>query len=764
LAIGTQLGDDVLLLRRATVVEHLGRPFQVQADLLSETHDIDFKKIVGSNATIRLEQRDGNTRYFNGYVSRFLHTGGTARSAHYRMTLSPWLWFLTRTSNCRMFQDMKAPDILMKVFKEKGFNDYDLALKGTYNTRGYTVQYRETDFNFVQRIMEEEGIYYYWEHQNGKHVMVLADGYASHEPAAGFETVPYYPKPPSHEVRAEDYVWEWVVEQEVQPGIYALNDFDPLAIKTPLYKQNQVPREHAVPDFEMYDYPGGYDSTVDGEAIAKIRIEEWQAQHEIVRGRGDVHGLAVGYTFTLADFPRESQNKEHLVLSAVHTMESDEYNSTLEGEAAVPTYGVSFTALLATTQYRPRRITQKPVVHGPQTALVTGPSGEEIHTDKYGRVKVQFHWDRESKADDTSSCWIRVAQLWAGKKWGAIFLPRVGHEVIVDFLEGDPDRPIIVGSVYNNVAMPPYDLPAKKTVSTIKTDSSKGSGGFNEIKFEDEKGKEHLFIHAEKDEHVRVKNDALAFVGKDRHAIVKGNEKLKVEGDQHQFVKGSQREKVGGDRDTIIVGEDLYKATGKVYTKLGSDRMVEVTGDDNTKVSGAMNLKVTGALSIEAGGNVYTKSGGDIGVEATGDVHIKGTNIVIEGSASVTITAGGGSFITLGADGVMVTGSAVGVNSGGSAGAGGGCKPIAPTAAEEPDAPLDPTEAMDEKPGEKTETQKPKPPKVKAYSAQAQVLKQAAKDGTPFCEKCEEARKKQEAQKSGSSSSSPEPAMAGAGV
>ncbi len=621
IAINTALEKDVLLFRRATVIEQLGRPFQIDVELLSEEPDVDFAKIVGTNATIRLLLQNGQNRYFNGFVTRFVHTGGSNRTAYYRMTLSPWLWFLTRASDCRIFQNMKAPDIIMKVFRDRHLSDFENSLKGSYVEREYTVQYRETDFNFVSRIMEEEGIYYYWDHKDGKHIMVLADEYASHAPFPDYKKMPYYPFTQGN--RMQEYIWDWIVEQQIQPGHYAVRDYNFEKPSQDMDGKADHLRQHAQPGFDMYDYPGGHTQTADGEPRAKIRLQEFQAEHEIVRGRGDVRGLAVGCTYTLENFPRDSQNKEYLVTSAIHELESDDYDSVAEGASDAPQYRVSFTNILASQQFRPRRTTPKPLIAGPQTAFIAGPSGEEIHTDKYGRVKVQFHWDRnpaESK-DEELTCWMRVAQVWAGKGWGTVFLPRIGHEVVVEFLEGDPDRPLITGSVYNDSNMPPYALPENKTQSTIKSNSSKGAGGFNEIRFEDKKGEEQIYIQAEKDKHLRVKNDRIERIGRDTHLIVKRDQVDQVERDRHETITGNHKEKISGDRHLHVVGKDAVE--------IGGTKSVTVTGD----------------VGEEFKANHEEKT--------TGDYYLKAANICLEADTNITLKVGN-THIAIESDSVKI--------------------------------------------------------------------------------------------------------------
>ncbi len=683
LAIATPLGEDVLLLKSMYGTEQLGRPFRFELDLLSEDHNIKYADIVGQNLTIRLNLSEDENRYFNGFVSRFTQTLPVGDMASYRATVVPWLWFLTRTADCRIFQEKTVPDIIEDVFRGHGFTDFERSLSDSYRTWTYCVQYRETDFNFVSRLMEQEGIYYFFKHENGKHSLVLADSASAHEPYPELEELEYHPADKG--TKTKECISDWHVGTYLQPGSYALKDFDYENTKKDLQVRAKVEREHAAATFEIYDYPGEYTEVKpDGEDYAKKRIEELQVQYEVVSAESDARCVCTGCTFNLIGHYRDDQNKKYLITSANYNINSGEFSSGGQtgGEGV---YSCSFTAIDAAQPFRSPRITPKPSISGPQTAMVVGPSGEEIYTDEYGRVKVKFHWDRYSKADENSSCWIRVAQVWAGKHWGAMYIPRIGQEVIVEFLEGDPDRPIITGRVYNGQAVPPYEPKTYPTVSTLKSGSSKGGGGFNEIRFEDKKGDEQIFIHAEKDEDVRIKNDSKEWIGNDRHLIVKTNQLEKVEGDKHLTVKGDQNEKIDG------------------------------------------------TISIEAGSDIQEKAGSNYGFEAGSNIHIKGgTNVVIEAGTQLSIKAGS-SFVDLGPMGVSISGMAVNINSGGAAGSGAGCKP---------DAPKEPKEAATGEPGEVSEAPKaPKPPTPVKFSPQATVMKEAAKDGTPFCEECEKAKR-----------------------
>jgi type VI secretion system secreted protein VgrG len=589
--INTSLGKDKILIQNAAISESLGCLFNVDAELTSTDANISFDRIVGTNATIRLELNKESTRYFNGFVSRFVLTQVDKGYAHYRMTLVPWLWFLTRTSDCRIFQKKKVPDIIKEVFNALGFHDFREALTGNYDPWEYCVQYRETDFNFVSRLMEHEGIYYFFEHENGKHTLVLADSHTAHKPKAGVEKVVFRPNPDG--AKDKDYIHSFVVEQEVQPGTYVLNDFNFEKPKTSLKGQTDQSKNHAQAKFEIYDYPGEYEEPQHSKDMSQIRIQELHAQHEVARGQSNDRAMDVGATFTLAEYPRQDWNKKYLITSTSLHITSDEFESG--GQSGGDFYSCSFTAIPATVQYRAPRLTPKPLIQGPQTAFVTGPKGEEIHTDKYGRIKVQFHWDRYGKADENSSCWVRVSQAaWAGKKWGAMYIPRIGQEVIVEFLEGDPDLPIVTGRVYNADTMPPYDLPAEKTKTTLKSQSSKGGGGFNEIRFEDKKGSEQVFIHAERNQDVRVKKDSFETIGENRHLVVKKDQFEKITGDKHLTIGGEQNEKIG-ESLSVKTGLNITLQAGATITLKAGGNFITV-GPDGISISGTM-------IRINSGGS-----------------------------------------------------------------------------------------------------------------------------------------------------------------
>lgn len=708
LAVGTPLGDDVLLLRSFSGGERLGRLFEYRLEMVSEESNIAFQDIVGQNVTVRVQKSpDEEPRYFNGYLSSFSQGRTGSDLTEYRATLVPWLWFLTRTSDCRIFQNESVPDIIQQVLGDFGFSDIDNRLHGQYRPWDYCVAYRETYFNFLSRLMEQEGIYYYFRHENGRHVLVLADDASAHDPFPGYDEIQY--RPPTRSLREREYITEWVIRQQVQPGVYSHTDFDFTAPSKSLLSSSRITRPDAVPDFEFFEYPGEFTETSDGQSYARMRIEELQAHYETATGTGDVRGIAAGCKFALTEHPRDDQNRQYLVVATDISASVGAYGT---GEAESANYSCAFSVLEAGQPYRSPRLTPKPIVEGPQTAVVVGPSGDEIHTDQYGRVKVQFHWDRYSQADENSSCWIRVAQPWAGKKWGGIWIPRIGQEVIVEFLEGDADRPIITGRVYNGTAMPPYDLPANATMSTFKSNSSKGGGGFNEMRFEDKKGSEQIFIHAQKNKDERVLATSREWVGNERHLIVKKKQFEKVEEDKHLIVLKDHKEKIQGDMHHHVVGN--------------------------------RNEKVDQTLSLTAGMNLQEKVSMNWAMDAGQEIHLKGgMKVVIEAGMQLTIKGPGG-FVDIGPSGVTIQGTLVNINSGGAAGVGSGSSPDSAQDPEEAkEADDDNAGQVDQPPAART------PPAPVTYSAQAQVMRQAAANATPFCEKCEAARQQQQQQQQG---------------
>ncbi len=628
-AVATPLGEDVLVFGRMTARERLGRLFQFDLELFSEDCDLKFKDVLGQPMVVRLElPGERGTRHFHGFVTDFRYQGmNRLRYGVYHATLRPRLWFLTRTANCRIFQNKKVPEIIQGIFTQHGIDVDPSKLSGSYRQWEYCVQYRETDFNFVSRLMEQEGIYYYFKHEKDKHLLVLADDYDDHQKFKGYEQVPYFP-PDVHDHRERDHLSELRLQASHQPGAYALKDFDFKIPTKDLLAKLADPQGRAPAQFEIFDYPGEYLEPGEGETYTRLRLEELLAQHESVAARGNAAGLAVGYLFDLIGCPRQDLNREYLIESATHQIESDAYESVAGSGGAGKLYQGEYVLLDAKQPYRAPRTTPKPVVQGPQTAIVVGPKGEEIYTDKYGRVKVQFHWDREGKNDENSSCWIRVSQVWAGKGWGAIQIPRIDQEVIVDFLEGDPDQPIITGRVYNGASMPPYGLPSGAVVSGIKSDSTKGHGGYNEISLDDTKSKEKITIHGQYDMNTTVEHD--------QTLTVHNNRTTKVDGTYTETITKDTKIKIEtGAYDHDVAGNTAkYHVSGDITEKYDSKQTTTV-GNTITIVSEQANISVKAATKIQ-----LEVGASKIYMDNAGKISIDGVTIAINGEQSVN-TAGG---------------------------------------------------------------------------------------------------------------------------
>ena len=590
IALTTPLGKDALLLQSLSGREGVSQLFSYELELLSEDPGIPFAQIVGQRATVTIRLGDGSERYMNGFINRFSQSGSDERFTYYQAELVPWLWLLTRTADCRIFQNMTVPDIIEKIFKDLGFTDFKNMLQGSFEPRDYCVQYRETDFNFVSRLMEQYGIFYFFEHEENKHTLVLANSPRAHQPCPGQEyaRLDYN----ANAMLDEDLISSWHKEQELRPGKYALTDYNFETPSTSLaVNVDTTISVNGNSKYEIYDYPGEYLKKAQGNDLVKLRMEEEEAMHTVLTGTSTCRAFLSGYRFDLEGHSSDAMNATYLLTEVQHAASVGDGYDTSTAAGGEAHYTNSFTCMPYDVPYRPQRLTPKPIVQGPQTATVVGKAGEEIWTDKFGRVKVQFHWDREGRRDENSSCWIRVSHPWAGKGWGAISIPRIGQEVIVDFLEGDPDQPIITGRVYNAEQMPPYGLPANQTQSGVKSRSSKEGtpDNFNEIRFEDKKGEEQLFIHAEKNQDIEVENDETHWVGRDRRKTIDQDETTEVKRDRTETVGrnesitiGDNRtEKVGKD-ESITIGDNRTENVGKNENITIGDNRTENVGKDES--------------------------------------------------------------------------------------------------------------------------------------------------------------------------------------
>ncbi|HWA97948.1 MAG TPA: type VI secretion system tip protein VgrG, partial [Pirellulales bacterium] len=550
LVLETPLGKDTLLLESFQGHEAISQLFSYRLTVRSPEATINGKDIVGKNVTFSVQDTTGEPRYFNGFVSRLSSGARDARLRTYNLEVVPWLWFLTRTSDCRIFQNKSVPQIVEQIFTDLQFTDFTKSdIKGNHPQREYCVQYNETDFAFVSRLMEEEGIFYYFRHENGKHTLVLADQKSAHRDGKHNE-LEYNVTglTPQNELQLAS----WQRRVELRPGVYTHTDYN---FETPtvdlMSKTNTVVSTNGDEPYEVYEYPGTFRQRDDGQSLSKMRMEAHEAAYDVIESSSYSRWLNPGEKFKVKQHIIASDKGKGYVITGVsHSAHvGADYETGESTSSAV--YHNAFTCIPDTYTFRPHRTTPKPRVHGVQTAVVTGPPGEEIWPDKYGRVRVQFFWDREGQKDEKSTCWVRVAHYWAGKQWGSMNIPRVGHEVLVDFIDGDVDRPVIVGSLYNAGNMPAYELPKFKTMSYVKSDTSPGSKGFNELRFEDKQGKEQVFLHSQGRMDVRTKGSLFETIGGSR------NESIGVPSDKNKD-GGSLNITVGGEynlhvmKDTFI--------------------------------------------------------------------------------------------------------------------------------------------------------------------------------------------------------------------
>ena len=626
--ITSPLGPDVLLLNEMGGGEELGRLFNYELQLTSLDANIDLNQLLGKPMSVGVQLADGGERHFHGIAARCSQNIDQGQFASYQVTLRPWLWLLSRTSDCRIFQNLSIPQIIKQVFRDLGFSDFEDALSRPYREWEYCVQYRETSFDFVSRLMEQEGIYYFFRHEQDRHVLVLADAYGAHTTVPGYASVPYYPK--DEQQRERDHMHNWHLAHEVQPGSLELNDYDFQRPSASIDVRSAMPRPHTAGDYPLYDYPGTYVQSEDGEHYARTRIEALQTLHEQIEFSGNARGLGSGHLFSLTGFSRQDQNREYLIVGIRYYIVQESLESG--GGSGSAQFESSLTCIDAQQSFRPLANTHRPIVKGPQTALVVGPKGEEIWTDQYGRVKVHFYWDRHDQSNENSSCWIRVSQSWAGKNWGSMQIPRIGQEVIVSFLEGDPDRPIITGRVYNAEQTVPYDLPENATQSGMKSRSSKGGtpANFNEIRMEDKKGLEQLYIHAERNQDIVVEVDESHAVGHDRNKSIGHNETVTIGNNRLRIVKQEDILSVGQRKTDSIsqsyvieVGENLRLVCGESILELNASGQINLTGVQiSFYASGDAEFNTGGVLHLNNGGGAGATPDGQ-GVKASIDANIK---------------------------------------------------------------------------------------------------------------------------------------------
>ena len=620
--ITVQLPVEGLLFWKLSGREAMSESFALTLTLLGTDARIDRSKLLGQPVTVTIPTQNLLTsRYINGKVTRVavsaVELTGT-RYAVYQLTVEPDLWPMKLDRNLRIFQGQTVPQIVKTLLAEHQVNVED-KLTGSYRVWDYCVQYQESSLDFISRLMELEGIAYHFSHEADKHTLVLTDAATQHQPFSGYEVIPYH-QTPSGGSTDEEGISQWALEDSVTPGIYSLDDYDFRKPNAWLFQAQQNPASPKPGSIDVYDWPGRFVETGHAEFYARIRQERWQVEHQQIQATATAAGIAPGHIFTLTNAPFFSDNGEYLVTAAGYHFEENRYASG-EGETV---HRTDFTVIPASVSYRPAQSTAWPRTYGPQTAKVVGPQGESIWTDKYGRVKVKFHWDRLAKGDDTSSCWVRVSSAWAGQGYGGVQIPRVGDEVVVDFINGDPDRPIITGRVYNEASMPPWALPAAATQMGFMSRTKDGSvDNANALRFEDKAGGEQVWLQAERNLDINVKNDESHSTEKNRTQYVGEDETLRVVKNQNAGVKGDVICLTGNSRSDKVVNDYILSAGNTLRLECG-ESAIELSKDGSVNIIGN-NFNFTAKQNAQIntlGGELHLNpAGGSNAINPPGESH-----------------------------------------------------------------------------------------------------------------------------------------------
>ncbi|OYP35464.1 type VI secretion system Vgr family protein [Rhodopirellula sp. MGV] len=609
LNLTTALGDDVLLLTSFSGSEEIGRLFNYQLEMISDDPAIEAKSLVGTPIGWSIELADNTKRHWHGYVSSLSRGDIDSEGRrNYRVNVVPWLWFLTQTSDCKIFQETDVPKIIESVFQDCGFTDFEFKVQLDHKSWEYCVQYRESDFNFVSRLMEQEGLFYFFQHSEGKHQLVIAD-HATAYYQLPESTVDYPDNIGSHAI--VDHLTAWERQYQFIPGKYAQTDYNFKTPSTSLAADSSstsVIDLDKISDYELYDYPGEYEEKSVGDVETRVRLEAEETRYDIISATSFCKTFQAGGRFTVGKHRDTSEEGQGFAITSIDHMASEPMAYETGGSNEL-VYRNNIRCIPASRVFRTARQTAKPIISGIQTAMVTGPPSEEIYPDEFGRVKCQFHWDRYGENDEKSSCWIRVSQSHAGAGFGAISLPRIGEEVVVSFLEGDPDRPLITGRVYHAQNMPPYGLPDSKNISGVKTNSTMGGGGYNELIMDDTKSKELIRLHAQYDMDSTIEHDDRQTVHNDRS--------IQVDGTHTETIKKDT---------TITVTEGNWARTVSKGMSATTVKK-EITIDSETQ-----HIHVTAAteIKLEVGKSKLL-------MKADGTIEISGMNIAIEGKESVNI-------------------------------------------------------------------------------------------------------------------------------
>jgi type VI secretion system secreted protein VgrG len=653
--------DEELRVLSFGVTEGISQLFSIDLEIVTENDALDFEQIIGQAGILTIQQyEEEEPRYFHGIISRLEQGTSGLRFTTYSATVVPKIWYLMHRHNCRIFQQMSVRDIVQKILSDFGLpgDEYQFVLQSDPPKREYCVQYRESEFDFISRLLEEEGIFYFFEHHNNKHILVMGDSISAHKAIQGESQIIFH-EPRPGQVADEPHIYSFNYTEEILSGKVTLKDYN---FKKPALNLKGEKTGDKNTELEVYDYPGKFDEPGRGNNLAKVRLEEYQTVKKEGSGATTCTHFAAGFFFTMEEYPRDDFNKKYLITQHQISGSQPQVLEETAGEGG-SRFSSSFECIPFEVPYRPDRVTPKPVVEGSQTAIVVGPQGEEIYTNEHGQVKVQFHWDREGQMDEKSSCWIRVSQLWAGRSWGAMYIPRIGQEVIVDFLEGDPDRPIITGRVYHGTNKPPYPLHAEKTKSTIKSDSSKGGGGSNEFRFEDKKGQEEVYLHGQKDWNILIENDKGQTVGHDETLSV-GNNRTKTVGVDQSETIGSNKTINVGTNHTETIGSNMSLTVGANETEtvaivkalsIGAAYQVSVGAAMDETIGGGKTeaIKVKKTQTIDG---PYTTKAKTVLIDAEDQIVLKA------GKASITLNKngdiiinGGGKIVTTAKKDIITT-------------------------------------------------------------------------------------------------------------
>ena len=645
IGVETPLGSNKLALSAFTGEERMSGLFQFDLQMVSDESSIKPADIVGKQVDFWVRHQDEEERYFNGFINRFVYAGCDDRTHIYRAQVVPWLWFLTKGKDCRVHEtdaQQSAQDIIDGLLGELGFSDYRWDLKRTPEKRDYCVQYRETHYEFVTRLLAEEGIFFYFKHEKGKHELVMTDHVEGVEDCKDSEArlLSNLSQPAS-----TDNLSEWNRDYEFTTGKFAHTDYD---FENPttdlLVNKSSLVSLPNNSNFEYYDHPGLYVEKGVGDKLAQLRMEEEELNFDSATGSSECRSYSPGGRFEVTEHHNDGE-KGKWVLTVVRHNATMGGNYLVGGDHADEIYSNSFRCIPADVVFRPPHH-PKPRIYGIQSAEIVGPGGEEIYTDEHGRVKVQFPWDRLGSKDEKSSNWIRVSQVHAGAGWGMMDIPRIGEEVIISFLEGDPDRPLIVGRVYNGQNPPPFSLPAEKTRRGNKTQTHKG-GGHNELSMDDTAGKEELCVNAQYDMNSNVNNNQTLNVGVDRTNTIGNDEKISIGNDSSIDIGNNQEISIGANQEVAITGNQEVSIEGNQEVAITGNQEVKITGNQEVAVSGNQEVKITGnqeikadaKITIEAGTSIELIVGGNgIKIDQSG-VTVKGVKIALEGTAETTVKA-----------------------------------------------------------------------------------------------------------------------------